>query len=146
MSETKAPKSKKKKVLKRVLIILLVLILVIITSLAILFRGEISTITTVKAEGDTHLYTMEYKGDYGLEEFLEEGASSDAELVDFISKRLLKGIPLKFDLPDLSCSTFLAQTPEGDYIFTLTLILSLITEASLKKRLAEKLIDKLLEK
>lgn len=32
-------------------------------------------------------------------------------------QKLLKGLPLRFDIPDLGCSTFAAETPEGDAIF-----------------------------
>lgn len=57
---------------------------------------------------------MDYAADYGLDEFLEQGgASNDAELIDFVVSRLLKGLPIKIELPDLACSTFNAETPEG---------------------------------
>ena len=34
-----------------------------------------------------------------------------------MTNRLLKGIPLEFSIPDLGCSTFSAQTEDGDRIF-----------------------------
>lgn len=61
---------------------------------------------------------MTYLGDYGLDDFLAQGgASNDNELLDFLMQKLLKGLPLRFDIPDLGCSTFAAETPEGDAIF-----------------------------
>lgn len=60
---------------------------------------------------------MDFKGDYGFDEFLETGASTDNELVSFIVGQLLHGIPLNFNLPDLGCSTFAAETPDGERIF-----------------------------
>lgn len=93
------------------------LVLIVVLSVVFLFGKEISTLLTVARIGDTDLFTMEYKGDYSFSAFLEQGASSDAEVVSFVSKQLLKGLPLKFDLPNLGCSTFLAVTPDKDYLF-----------------------------
>ena len=60
---------------------------------------------------------MEYHGDYGLDEFLEQGgASSDSELVSFVVKRLMKGLPIEINIPSLGCSTFTAVTPENEYL------------------------------
>ena len=44
------------------------------------------------------MYTMEYDGDYGFDDFLKTGASNDAELVDFVVKKLLKGLPVEFSI------------------------------------------------
>lgn len=82
-----------------------------------LFNKEIKTLSTLSRVENTTLFSMEYRGDYGLDEFLEKGARTDAEVVEFVSKKLLKGLPLEFELPDFGCSTFAAQTPDGDYIF-----------------------------
>ena len=84
---------------------------------AFLFRHELKTLYSLKKVDDNVLYTMKYDGDYGFDEFLETGASSDRELVEFVTKRLLKGIPLEFSIPDLGCSTFSAQTEDGDRVF-----------------------------
>ena len=52
---------------------------------------------------DTDLFTMTYLGDYGLDDFLAQGgASNDNELLDFLMQKLLKGLPLRFDIPDLA--------------------------------------------
>lgn len=92
-------------------------ILVAILGIAFMFRHELKTLYSLEKVDDNVLYTMTYDGDYGFDEFLETGASTDKELVDFVTKRLLKGIPLEFSIPDLGCSTFTAQTQEGDYVF-----------------------------
>lgn len=84
---------------------------------AFLFRHELKTLHSLKKVDDNVLYTMKYDGDYGFDEFLETGASSDSELVEFVTNRLLKGIPLEFSIPDLGCSTFSAQTEDGARIF-----------------------------
>lgn len=107
----------KKRVIKNVMIVFLVLIIVSISIFIAMFHKEVATLGTVKKVDDNTLYTMEYKGDYGFDAFLEKGASSDKELVSFVTERLLKGIPLKFSIPDLGCSTFRAMSVEGDQLF-----------------------------
>ena len=83
-----------------------------------LFGNELKTLDSIKKIDEYPLYTMDYAGDYGIDEFLEQGgASNDAELIDFVVDRLLKGLPIEIELPNLACSTFNAETPSGDAIF-----------------------------
>ncbi len=83
-----------------------------------LFGNELKTLDSIKKIDEYPLYTMDYAGDYGIDEFLEQGgASNDAELIDFVVGRLLKGLPIEIELPNLACSTFNAETPSGDAIF-----------------------------
>lgn len=84
---------------------------------AFLFRHELKTLTTLEKIDDNVLYTMKYDGDYGFDDFLLTGASTDGELVRFVTDRLLRGLPLEFSIPDLGCSTFSAWTEDGDRIF-----------------------------
>ena len=118
--EVAMPAPRKKSIKKALAITglsLLGIIVIVVILVAILFGSEIASMATVSRVGDTELFTMNFKGDYGFDSFLAQGASSDAEVVSFISKQLLKGLPLKFDLPELGCSTFAAVTPDGDHIF-----------------------------
>lgn len=101
----------------RIAAAVLLLALIITAGTAIVFRHELKTVSSIKKIDDNVLYVMEYEGDYGLDEFLVNGAASDQELVDFVTKRLLKGLPFKFTIPDLGCSTFNARTQEGNQIF-----------------------------
>lgn len=110
-------KSKPMVILKRVLLGLLVLVLVLAIAAGVVFRQEIKTVYNMEKIDKQGFYTMEYSGDYGFDEFLKVGASNDKELIDFVAKRLMKGIPITIKTPDLSCSTFNAVTPEGEYIF-----------------------------
>lgn len=102
---------------RNALIIALVALLALACGALALFQGELRTLMTVQKEHDYPLYTMTYKGDYNFDEYLKQGSSSDAELIAFVTKTLLKGIPLPFSIPDLGCSTFNAVTPEGEAIF-----------------------------
>lgn len=93
------------------------LVIIIVLGGAFMFRHEIKTLGTLEKIDDNVLYSMRYDGDYGFDDFLEIGASTDGELVRFVTERLLKGLPFEFSIPDLGCSTFSAWTKEGDYIF-----------------------------
>lgn len=96
---------------------LVALFAIVVVGGAFMFRNELKTLDSLKKVDDNVLYTMKYEGDYGFDDFLKEGASTDAELVKFVTDRLLKGVPLEFSIPDLGCSTFSAQTEDGDQIF-----------------------------
>lgn len=104
------------KILKWILIAALVLVLAVIGGFYAMYHGEINTMATID-QLDDQLFALEYKADYGFSEFLEIGASSDAEVKDFIMKRLLRGMPLDFELPTLGCSTFSAKLENGDSVF-----------------------------
>lgn len=110
--------SKAKKIALRVLLALAAVVVVAGVAVAALFGGEIATVMSIKKVDDYPLYQMDYQGDYGIDKFVEEGgASNDAELIDFVVKNLMKGLPITIELPDLACSTFNAVTPEGDNLF-----------------------------
>lgn len=102
----------------RALLVLLAVAVLAVGVLLAMFQGELRTLATIERQGDTTLFTMEYKGDYGFDDFLSSGGvSNDDELLNFLMDRLLKGLPISFDLPNLGCSTFAAKTPEGDALF-----------------------------
>ena len=106
------------KYIRRALLALAAVILAAVLVLLALFQAELRTLNTIERVDDTDLFTMTYLGDYGLDDFLAQGgASNDNELLEFLMQKLLKGLPLRFDIPDLGCSTFAAETPEGDAIF-----------------------------
>lgn len=98
---------------------LYILTAVILLALAVgfLFRSEIKTVNSIKKVDNYGFYTMEYAGDYGFDDFLKAGASNDEELIAFVTKKLLKGLPITITGPDLNCTTFNAVTPDGEYIF-----------------------------
>lgn len=108
---------KLKKWLSGILGCLAALIVIVTLGGAFLFRHELKTLDTLEKIDDNVLYSMTYDGDYGFDDFLETGASTDGELVEFVTDRLLKGLPLEFSIPDLGCSTFSAWTEDGDRIF-----------------------------
>lgn len=62
---------------------------------------------------------MEVSGGFYLEEFLEQGGvQSDSELIAFITSHITKGLlDMGISAPEIACSSFTAQTPEGDRLF-----------------------------
>ena len=110
-------KERKNFLWRNVLLCFLAVVILITAGVGFLFRSEIKTVNNIKKVDDYGFYTMEYAGDYGFDDFLTIGASNDEELIAFVAQKLLKGLPISITGPDLSCSTFNAITPEGEYIF-----------------------------
>ena len=108
-----------KKVKKILISVLSVLLIVILAALAV-FQGEARSLLSVKENGDTGIYEIDYAADYKLQELLDEGgAATEEQLVQYILKTMLKGLPIEvpYEIPNLACSTFYAETPEKGYIF-----------------------------
>lgn len=106
-----------KKPLRTLLVVILCVILGAVGLGLGIFRKELSSLRSIEKVSDTPFYTMDYSADYGLDELLETGASTDGELAAFIIKKLMKGIPVSIQLPDFGCATFNAKTEDGDAIF-----------------------------
>lgn len=109
----------KKKIVKIISLVIAAIIVVAVATLLFIFRGELGTLLNVSSEREG-IYTLDYSADYKLDQLLEEGgASNEEELVQYILRIMLKGLPIKIDyqIPELGCSTFIAQTPEKGYIF-----------------------------
>lgn len=116
-TEVKQP-GKAGRYVKRAALALLGIALAALLGLLLLFQGELRTLFTIERVEDSTLFTMDYKGDYGLDDFLDQGGvSSDVELLDFLMQKLMKGLPVSFEIPDLGCSTFAVTSPEGDALF-----------------------------
>lgn len=63
-------------------------------------------------------FAVRYEGDYGFNEFLEQGgASSDSEVAAYLSEHLLSGINLGFLENIFGCSTIAAKDSEGEALF-----------------------------
>lgn len=114
----KKPMGRVKKVVLGVVGVLVALVIVAAVAVFALFGHELATLGSIEKVNDYPLYTMTYDGDYGIDEFIAQGgASNDGELIQFVVNRIMKGLPITIDLPDLACSTFNATTPEGDALF-----------------------------
>lgn len=118
------------KQLKKVLlwIVSIVAALAVVLGIAVfaLWHNEIATVASfqqIRTRNDDHLdgsvYTMEVKGGFYLDDFIAQGgAKSDAELIDFITGKITKGLlEMEISESEIACSAFTAQTPEGDRLF-----------------------------
>lgn len=118
------------KIVKRILLGLLAAVLALAVILGgtvyALWHNELATLASMKLlreRNDAHLdgavYTMHVKGDFYLDEFVAQGGvKNDAELIDFITGKITKGL-MDMDIsdPEIACSSFTARTPEGDVLF-----------------------------
>lgn len=71
------------------------------------------------AHHDGAVYTMSVKGDFYLEDFVEQGGvKNDSELISFISEKITKGLmDIGISNPEIACSSFTATTQSGDVLF-----------------------------
>lgn len=108
-----------KRIHKRtVLLSILAVFLAALLLIVCLFWPIIRSAIGVKKLEDG-LYAMEYSGDYGLEDFLEQGGkSSDMAVADFVIDRLFHGL-INLDLQSrpFGCSTLSVSSPEGGRLF-----------------------------
>lgn len=105
------------KKIKLIIGIVLSLLLAVSVIAVIVFRNEIRTLASLKKIDDYGMYQMTYYGDYGLDELLEQGFSSDKELESFIIKRLTHGIPVNIDVTGGGCTSFAYTDDKGDTIY-----------------------------
>lgn len=83
----------------------------------ILFRNELRSLMSLKKIDDYGMYQMSYYGDYGFDEFLEVGAKSDADIEAFVTKRLLKGLPIDLGVTGDGCTAFVVKNADGEIMF-----------------------------
>ncbi|MDE6660876.1 MAG: linear amide C-N hydrolase [Anaeroplasmataceae bacterium] len=119
----------KKKIIKRVLLIVLCVILgiALVSTITVysVWHNEINTAFSFKklrnrneAHKDGALYEMTVSGNYYFEEFTKKGASSDSELISYITSHITKGlIPMKISESEIACSAFTAELENGDRVF-----------------------------
>lgn len=106
------------KTLKLLFFSVLGLVLVMVGLFIVIYFREVSTLNTIaRPDVTVDFFTMEYKGDYGFDEFLVTGASNDQELINYITQRLMKGLPFEMAVPDFACSTFSVKSPSGEQLF-----------------------------
>lgn len=108
----------KKVRLKYIVSIFLVLLSVAFIVFLILFQRNIRTAASVKKLEDG-LYSMEYKGDYRFNDFLEQGgAFDDLAVAEFVIQDVFHGLlPIDLRGGTFGCSTISARTPEGEAVF-----------------------------
>ena len=118
-----------KKAAKIVLVILsslLALVLISVMVFGIIFRNEISAISSIKVlkprvenSLQCNIYEMTFTSDYYFDDFIAQGGSkNDRELLDFIMNKMTKGLlNLKIKTSKIGCSSFTARKPDGEHLF-----------------------------
>ncbi|MCM1560569.1 MAG: C45 family autoproteolytic acyltransferase/hydrolase [Butyrivibrio sp.] len=84
-----------------------------------LFSAETNVVPTGEiVELEKGFSAVRYDGDYGFDKFLSEGgASSDQEVVSFLTENLLSGMEIRFNGNIFGCSTIAVQTADGESLF-----------------------------
>lgn len=97
---------------------IITLLLAVLIIFIILFQRNIRTAASVKKLEDG-LYSMEYKGDYRLDLFLEQGgAADDLAVAEFVVRDVFHGLlPIDLRGTSFGCSTISARTPEVQAVF-----------------------------
>lgn len=77
------------------------------------------TLDTDVTELEEGLSAVRYEGNYGFDDFLQQGgASSDGQVVEYLVSQLSSNIPdLLFGGNPFGCSTISVSSPEGDSLF-----------------------------
>ena len=90
-----------------------------------IWGGELATLRSVETvEGNEYLYTMEYKAAYDLDDVIANDIDENAELLDYVVKRIGKGIPIKIkssqvadengEMATINCTSFQAVQADGE--------------------------------
>jgi hypothetical protein len=105
------------KTLGRVIGALVCIVIILGIVAGAVFFNEIRSLASLKKVDDYPLYRMTYYGDYGFDEFLKTGAKNDSDIEDYVTKRLLKGLPIDLGVTGDGCTAFVTHNAEGDVIF-----------------------------
>lgn len=108
---------KEKKTVLRVLIGIGIALLIIFIATLVIFWNELRSLMSLEKVDDYGMYQMTYYGDYGFDEFLEVGANNDADIESFVTKRLLKGLPINLGVTGDGCTAFVAKNESGNILF-----------------------------
>ncbi len=109
----------KKRTKRAILAVACCIPVVLLCAAWFLYGDLVKTIVGMRCYEDEGVYVMNYDVDYKLQQLLDEGGvTTQDELAKYLIRILLKGlpIPIDYDVPSLACSTFSAQTPEGDWL------------------------------
>ncbi len=106
----------KKRITKAITMLGCVLVAAVLAAAA-LFLNELRSLITLKKVDDHPMYTMTYYGDYGFDDFLKVGAKRDSDIEAFVTKRLLKGLPIDLGVTGDGCTAFVTRNESGEVVF-----------------------------
>jgi len=102
---------------KRIVFSLLALLAVAALTGIILFRNELRTLSSLKKVDEYGMFQMTYYGDYGFDNFLKSGAANDGDIERYVTKRLLKGLPVHLGVTGNGCTAFVVHDERGDVLY-----------------------------
>ncbi len=104
-------------VAKRILLLIGCLLLLLLVFAVTLFWDEGRSLTTLTKLDDYGMFRMTYHGDYGFDDFLLTGADNDLAMESFVSRRLLKGLPIDLNITGGGCTAFVTRNEKGEVLF-----------------------------
>lgn len=110
-------KMRMKKAISIIGIVLASIILAFVVLVSSVFKNELRSMASIEKLNDHPLFRMTYYGDYGFDEFLKTGAENDKEVEAFITKRLLRGLPIDLGIVDGGCTVFVVKNEQGEVLF-----------------------------
>lgn len=120
LKQDKMNRVKKKTILKWVCGIIAALLVILVGGTWLMFGTMITAANTIEKLEDG-LYSMEYKGDYGFDDFLARGgASSDDEVANYLVTFLSHGFyrfKSNVQTGNFGCSTICTQDEHGTVLF-----------------------------
>lgn len=108
----------KRKITIITIAVLVILIVVAIVSFGCMFHNQYAAAQSIEQIGDK-MYTMTYEGDYGLDDFLEQGGASSAdEIAAFVCNQLFYGLvsPPDVQPAEFGCSFISAKDKNGNVL------------------------------
>ena len=106
-----------KKAILTVTAVILSLVMICAAVIAVLFGNEILTVLSLETYDAPGLYSVDYHGDYGFDEFLEVGAKDWDEYGDYIKSTLAHGLAEKIDDFGTACSCFVCHNEKDEVLF-----------------------------
>ena len=106
-----------KKILLRVITTIGIILFLLFILILLVFWNELRSLSSLKKVDDYGMYQMIYYGDYGFDEFLKVGATSDADIESFVTTRLLKGLPIDLGVTGDGCTAFVTQNENKEILF-----------------------------
>ena len=110
------------KLLRRIACALAALVIALAVAVFALWHNELATLASFQklsdrdeAHRDGAVYQLNVSGGYYFDDFLAQGgASTDSELISFITQSITKGIiPMNIKTSTIACSAFTADTQIG---------------------------------
>ena len=84
--------------------------------IGIVCMNKIRSICSIRKDGEG-VYYMEYKGALKLDDMINAGITSDAELFEWFRKAEFYHLPIHWMPDHTGCASFKAMSPEGDVLF-----------------------------